>query len=173
MQMGQSQEWLMHEDKVCFDDRVARLDWTANFMPEAAFLTFPGGLMSKYLFEEARYCFVYGQFLAAIILGMAFLERTLAAWFFAAGHSDMERASISRLLREAKDRGWLAEDAYSRLDRIRLIRNPVAHFRAPLSKDTIEYRSVASEDLPYSLIEQDARFVLQVVMDMLGRNAVD
>ena len=170
--MGQSQEWLLHEDRVCFDDRVARLDWTAGLLPQAEFLTFPGDLISKYQFEEARYCFVYGQFLAVIMLGMAFLERTLAARFFAAGHDDMERASISRLLREARNRGWLTEDEYLRLDRIRLIRNPATHFRAPLSEDTIEYRALESEDLPYSVIEQDARFVLQAVMDMLGRNAV-
>jgi regulator of extracellular matrix RemA (YlzA/DUF370 family) len=170
--MEQSQEWLLHEDKVCFDDRVARLDWTVDHLSQAEFLTFPGGLISKYQFEEARYCFVYGQFLATIVLGMAFLERTLAAWFFAAGHNDMERASISRLLREARNRGWLTEDEYSRFERIRLIRNPATHFRSPLSDETIEYRALEAADHPYALIEEDARFVLQAVMDILGRNAV-
>ena len=106
------------------------------------------------------------------MLGMAYLERTLAAWFFAAGNNDMERASISKLLLEARNRGWLTEDEYSRLDRIRLIRNPTTHFHAPLSEDTIEYRALKSEDIPYSVIEQDARFVLQAVMDMLARNSV-
>lgn len=170
--MEQYQEWLLHEDKVCFNDRAARLDWIASLMPQAEYLTFPGGLISKYQYEEARYCFVYGQFLAVIMLGMAFLERTLAAWFFAAGYDDLERASISRLLSEARTGDWLTEEEYLRLDRIRLIRNPAIHFRAPLSKDTIEYRALEAEDHPYAVTEEDARYVIQAVMDMLGRNAV-
>ena len=78
--MSQSEDWLMREDTVCFADRAARLDWIAEIMPTAEYLAFPSGFMAKYLFEEARYCFVYGQFLAVIVLGLAFLEKTLAAW---------------------------------------------------------------------------------------------
>ena len=50
------------------------------------------GMMAKYLFEETRYCFVYGQYLAVIsVLGMALVERTLAAEFYASGRDDLER----------------------------------------------------------------------------------
>ena len=170
--MSQSENWLIQEDKVCLADRTARLDWMAEIMPAAEYLTFPGGFMAKYLFEEVRYCFVYGQFLAVIILGLAFLEKTLASWFFMAGRNDLERASISRLLREARNEAWLMEDEYEKLERIRLARNPVAHFRAPLSDDSIEFRALDKEDHPYSVIEQDARDVIEAVMHMLGRNAV-
>jgi hypothetical protein len=169
--MSQSEDWLKQEDTVCFADRSARLDWIAEIMPEAEYLTFPGGLMAKYLFEESRYCFVYGQFLAVIVLGLAFLEKTLASWFFMAGRNDLERASISRLLKEAKTEGWLAEDEYEKLEQIRLVRNPVAHFRAPLAKDSIERRAVDRENYPYLVIEQDARDIIEAMMHMLGRNA--
>jgi hypothetical protein len=71
-------EWLSREDKIAYEDRLARLEWAARNMPPVDHLLFRGGLISKYLFEEARYCFVYGQFLATVILGMAFIEHTLA-----------------------------------------------------------------------------------------------
>ena len=67
--MNQSEDWLNHEDTVNFEDRTARLDQLAKMIPKADYFTFPGALMSKYLFEECGYCFVYGQFLAVIVLG--------------------------------------------------------------------------------------------------------
>jgi len=73
--MKESEEWLAHEDMNCKSDRVARLDWLASITPEAEYLTFPAGLTAKYLYEEARYSFVYGQFLASILLGFAFIVR--------------------------------------------------------------------------------------------------
>ena len=57
--MKESEEWLAHEDMACKSDRVARLDWLASITPGAEYLTFPAGLTAKYLFEEARYSFVY------------------------------------------------------------------------------------------------------------------
>lgn len=56
--------WLAREDAVCRDDRIARLEWFASVLPPAEYLTFPGGPMSKLLFEEMRYSFAYGQYLA-------------------------------------------------------------------------------------------------------------
>ena len=88
----------------------------------------------------------------------------------AAGRNDLERASISRLLREARDEAWLTQDEYEKLERIRHARNPIAHFRAPLAEDSIEFRALGTEDHPYSVIKQDARDVIEAVMCMLGRN---
>ena len=170
--MSQSEDWLPHEDTVNLEDRTERLDWLAEIMPEAEYLTFPGGLMTKYLFEECRYCFVYGQFLAVIVLGLAFLEKTLASWFFSAVRDDLERASIARPLAEARNAGWLTEGEHEKLERIRLTRNPVTHFRHPLAEDSVELRALDREDHPYSVIANDARDVIVAVMHMLGRNAV-
>lgn len=167
-----SENWLIHEDEVCFSQRVERLDWLSEIMPEAQFLTFPGGTVAKYLFEEARYCFVYGQYLAVLVLGLAFLEKTLASWFYASGRNDLKRAGISQLLKKAKNEGWLTEDEYDNIERIRLVRNPVAHFRVPLEEDTVEFRAMTNVEQPYSVIEQDSRVVLEAIMQMLGRNAV-
>ena len=170
--MKESEEWLVSEDVTCKSDRIARLDWLARSMPQAEYLTFPAGLTSKYLFEEARYSFVYGQFLASILLGFAFIEVTLSSWFYISGRNDLERATASKLLFEAKEAAWLTEDEYVRIEDIRCNRNPVTHFRPPLSTDTIEYRALTESNHPYSVIEQDARYVMEAVMHMLGRNAV-
>lgn len=161
--------WLDKEDRSERNRRIKRLQWLAEIMPSREYLLYPGGWMSMHLLEEARYSFVYGQYLATIVLGMAYIERTLAAFIYGAGRSDLERAAISVLLREGVEEGWLTPEEYTALDHARTLRNPVAHFRAPLTEDTIEHRSLMLGEQPYSVLEQDARNVIQAAFHILGR----
>ena len=167
-----AKDWLEREDAVCREGRQSRWEWLAGLMPQAECLAFPGGWVARYLFEESRYCFVYGQFMATVVLGMAYIEHTLAGLFYAAGRSDLERARISDLLAEAVAVGWLSQDEYEHLDGARALRNPVVHFRRPLYKDTVEYRSATENEMPYTLLEEDACHVMQAVLHVLALNAV-
>lgn len=167
-----SEEWLSHEDSACRNERIERLNWLVEQMPISEYLTYPGGLISKYLFEEIRYCFVYGQFLAVVVLGLAFAERSLVAGLYASGRNDLERANINTLLREARDAGWLNDEEFDALERARRLRNSIAHFRRPGFNDTIEYRMVQDDELPYAVIEQDARHIISVVLNILAKHAV-
>jgi hypothetical protein len=141
-------------------------------MPDAEYLGFPGGLLSKFHFDEMRYCFVYGQFLAVVLLGLAYIEQTLAAHFYGAGHDELERASISTLLRRAVESGWISESEFKRIDRARELRNALTHFRRPLHEETVEYRAMTQKDFPYAVIEEDARHVIEIVFHVLATNAV-
>ncbi len=166
----QAQQWLYREDSICREDRLARLRWLAGLMPLAEHLSFPGGWIAKHLFEEARYCYVYGQFMAAIVLGMAYIEHTIAALFYGAGRSNLERAKISDLLREAVDHGYLNHAEFDKLDSARKWRNLIHHFRRPYSKGTIIYQSIIRNEMPYSILEEDARYVMRAVFRLLSRN---
>ena len=165
------EEWLAREDENCHQERLTRLRWLSDKTPQADYWKFPGGLLAKYLFEEARYCFVYGQFLAAIVLGIAYIERTLAALFYATGRNDLERASLTRLLKEALNHDWIDQREYANLQRARQIRNPITHYRKPGDNETIEYRAVTGNELPYSIIEEDARHVMETTLRLLEKNA--
>jgi hypothetical protein len=160
--------WLEQEDKNALADRLARLNWLAENAREVNYYLFRGGLISKYLFEETRYCFAYGQFLATIVLGMAFIERTLAALFYMLGRNDLERANMSKLLKEALGQDWITRREYARLEEIRKLRNPITHFRKPRHDDTIEYRATAQDELPYKVIENDAYKVMEIALHLLG-----
>jgi len=122
--------------------------------------------------DEVKYCYVYGQYLAAAILGVAFLERVLAAQFYALGRNDLERSGALDLLREAVRSGWLSEDEFDEFDRMRQLRNPLVHFRRPLAEDTVEARAVRNESHPDAILENDARCVLEGVLRVLKRCAV-
>ena len=172
MTNSDAQLWLEREDSVCREGRIARLNWLAPLAPEAKYWLFSGGLLAKNLFEEARYCFVYGQFLAAIILAMAYIEHTLASLLYAIGRSDLERANISALLIEAVNLGWLDQEEVEKLDRLRIMRNSLTHFRRPGHQGTVEFRSVSEGDIPYTIVEEDARSVMQAAFHVLTKGSV-
>lgn len=171
MSDSQSLAWLEREDSVCKEGRLARLRWIALLYPNTSIAFFPGGWIAKYLFEESRYCFVYGQFLATIVLGMGYVEHTLAALFYAAGRSDLERADISTLLREAVALGWIDQTQFEGLNGSRTLRNAVVHFRPPLHKNTLERRSILEEEMPYAILEKDAQSVIRVVFRLFSRRS--
>jgi len=166
------EEWLDREDAINREDRLSRLDWIARKMPEVEYLRFNGRAITKFLFEEARYCYVYGQFLAVIILGLSYIENTLAALFHAAGRDDLERSNVSKLLREALNVGWVTQGEFDDLDRAREIRNSITHFRNPAHEDNVEYRAVIQDELPYEIIAEDARHVMETVFHLLGKTAI-
>ncbi len=165
----QANEWLRKEDTECFQERQSRMQWIISIAPENDAWLFHGGLLTKYLFEEARYCYVYGQFLSTIILGFSFIEHSLASLFFAEGEDKLERASASVLFNEALKQHLINDDEYQHLERIRKFRNPIVHFRQPGDKERIEYKSVIQSEHPYTLLEEEARFVMRIIMRLLGK----
>jgi hypothetical protein len=162
------EQWLDKEDRLEREARLERLRWLADQTPKVEWVLYGTGPISKYLFEEARYCFVYGQYLASIILGLAFIELSLGGAFYAAGRQDLERASIGSLAKEALTHGWLSQADYRAIDQIRHYRNPITHFRPPGHRDRVEARAfTAGASNAYEVIEQDARRVMQTVCDLL------
>ena len=106
------------------------------------------------------------------MLGLSYIEHTLAAMFYGTGRDDLERANISTLLREALNHGWITTAEHENLNKAREIRNSVTHFRKPMHEETLESRSVDGEEMIYEIIEEDARHIIETVYRMLGKNAV-
>jgi hypothetical protein len=92
--------------------------------------------------------------------------------FYAEGRNDLQRAGISTLLTEAVEDGWLTPTEFENLEHAREIRNRITHFRPPGHDHSIEYRSVTENERPYTLIEDDARHVMEAVFRLLGKNAI-
>lgn len=161
-------DWLNREDTLSFNDRLKRLEWINSNYPVINFQLF-AGLGGKYLFEETRYCYVYGQYLASIVLGLAFIERSLAAAFYAQGRNDLERKNLFVLLENAVQNRLISEEEFTKLEEIRKKRNAIAHFRKPGHRENIETRAVEGDELPYAIIEEDAKVVMLVIYQLLEK----
>ena len=157
-------ELLDRKDAVNRDDRVTRLAWMAERINSEEYRFEMGGLLGKSLFEEMRYCFAYSQFIAASLVGLAYIERTLAAHFYAAGRKDLQRATLRDLLGEAQSHGLIDRDQLEELERIRQTRNAYAHFRRPGREDAMEYRAIVDDESFYGIIEQDATAVVEAAL---------
>jgi hypothetical protein len=162
-----AEDWLSREDVVARECRIARLKWMEDQLPQCEYIGFQGGPMALYLYEETRYCFAYGQFLATIVLGLAFIEHSLAARFSEVGNS-LERPIISVLLTKALEEGWINQTEFDNLDHARKIRNPITHYREFGKKDTIEMRSMELKEYPYSVLEEDAYHVMETIFHLMG-----
>jgi hypothetical protein len=189
------QEWLSFEDQIERENRILRLEWAIDHYPKLSLVFYHGGLITKYLFEEARYCFVYGQFVASILLSLAFIEHTLAGLFYqlpnnalgkiGVSQSRLQRAGIFDLINWALKFNWISEDDFRFIDYIREIRNPLVHPRPPSPiredsdieksdellkdwwKEKIELRSLEEDKHPYNIIEDDARKSLLIAFRVL------
>ncbi|MEN6623976.1 MAG: hypothetical protein ABFD50_20825 [Smithella sp.] len=166
--MMNAEEWVLREDSLNQKDRIKRLLWLVDQTPSNDFWIFHGGFVTKSLFEEARYCFVYGQYLATITLGLSFLEHTMASIHYATGRDDLERASISSLMKESLSKGWINKYEYDHLEKVREYRNRILHFRNPGDEDTIEFIAITENESPYSLLEIEAHFVMKTIFHFLS-----
>lgn len=167
-----AEDWLAREDSREHQARIARLKWLAERVPQSDPWIFHDGIASRVLFEEARFCFVYGQFVAVILLGVAFLERSLAARIYGAGESALERVHLPSILPIAQERGWLTAEECARIDALRDKRNPLAHFRGPGDPSRFEWRAVLRNVAPYTMFEEDARAVLETALHYVERSAI-
>ena len=170
--MVSAEEWLDNENKQCWDERLNRLKWSIQEYPNIDVSLFHAGLKSHYLFEEARYCYVYGQYIASTMLSLSYIENTLASVFYASGRNDLQRARVVDLLEEAKEKGLISESEFTVFNKVKKIRNALTHFRKPSDKGTIEYQAVKNDKHPYELLEEDAKTALKATFRMMAKFSI-
>ncbi|MDP2174223.1 MAG: hypothetical protein Q8J62_10660 [Candidatus Cloacimonadaceae bacterium] len=170
--MTSAEEWLLNEDKQCRNERLTRLKWIAAEYPDVDIVIFHGGMKSQFLFEEARYCYVYAQYVATTLLSLAFIEDTLASVLYASGDNGIHKAGIFDLLEKAKNDGLISDSEFDLFDKVRKIRNPISHFRKPSHKKNIEYRCVENDSHPYELLESDAQTALKATFRLIAKFSI-
>lgn len=167
-----AEDWITGEDTSCFPHRAARLQWLVEMTPASSIWLFPGGSLAKRLFEESRYCFVYGQNISSATLGFAYIERTIAAMFYGSGRNDLQRATSEKLVSEAVKANWIDSADEVLLAKIRKIRNPLMHFRPPLHEDLPQTRAFKEELSEDEILEQDAKKVLEAMFRLVEINSI-
>jgi len=95
------------------------------------------------------------------MLGLSYIENTLANILYAGGRNDLERKGLADLLKEAKEKGLISEQEFIVFDKVRKIRNPLTHFRKPADRKNIEYRVVEHDKNYNELLEEDAKAALE------------
>lgn len=170
--LGETMAWLEADDATSRPYRAERLRVLLEYLEPERMIQFHGGDMAFMAFEEARRAFVYGLFGACTILSQVCLEHSLGGLFRMAGRDELDRATFEVLLREGRDAGYLSDAEFALFDRLRIIRNPYVHSRAPLTRDSLQVRAMQRDKETDQLMVEDAECAITALLRFLRRFSV-
>ena len=110
---------------------------------------------------------MHGNLLAAVIVGLAFIEHTLAAALFSRGEEEASAMGFQRIVKGLQDHRAIPHGLGGRLMALSPIRNRIAHFRAPASREEVSLMALATGKPVAELWEEEATTVVRVAADVL------
>ena len=149
--------------------QLGRVAWLSKRIRRDDFFLLQDGSYSKLLFSELLQCYVAGHFIATCVLGFSLIERTIAGRLSFIGDPAAARYKSEDLLNVARDQGWLSESEFQKLDALRATRNPIVHFRAPLSSSRPEVKAAVAGRSTAQLLEFDAKAILKTAIQILRK----
>jgi hypothetical protein len=146
--------------------RVERIEWLAQhyFHPGAVV----GELTVLHMLEEARLCFISGHFVGALLLATSFIEQTLSEELANQVPAN-ERRTFELMIKAGRKHLPLPSDLFDRTDRLRLLRNPFTHRKAPDHPEAFGTRFRAAKVHPDTILEADARLAMEVMYEWFRR----
>ena len=82
--MSTTAKWLSDEDSRCFDDRLSRLEWLVDNAPAGEHWLFPWRVARQGIVRRSTILLCVRPVPGEILLGLAYIEQTLAALFYGA-----------------------------------------------------------------------------------------
>lgn len=158
------------KDFLTAEGGLARVKWLHDQVDQNGLYFLQDGQFSRYLLREITSCFINGQFISTIVLGLSFIERTIAGRFNCNG--DNPKKESKELFSAARDKGWLTQREYDLIEGLRKLRNPIVHFRDPLDPDRPEVRAINESKSPHALLEEDAKAFLAAIISLLNKTAL-
>jgi hypothetical protein len=109
------------------------------------------------LFEEAKSCFVYGHFVAAIVLAAAFVEHWLISNLNSRGFQKEASRGLAGAIKFARKNKFADPIVLDKAEQLRLIRNPFVHLKEFDHEHTLTQRTGKHQTDPWTQSESDAR----------------
>ncbi len=140
--------------------RAERIVWLSQHQVPYGLISGPTDSMR--LLREAGCCFVYGQYVATLVLAGTFIEHALVDALQRrnlAGRISSFKTAIQR----AAEKSVFPTDLLARADELRKIWNPFAHPKQQGHQHSLGNRFVARKQHPQSDLEEDAKAALEVM----------
>lgn len=159
-------------NKVFSKNGANRLEWLVSQTPRSSHWVFPGGSVTINLFEAASYCFVNGQFLGAMVMGLSYIEHTLSGLFAAAGRKELENAGVEVLAREAMLLSLLKQKEFDIVKEATKKRDAKFAMRRSVGLQNNENPIIEENEEESAVYEEDGRKVMSVVVRLLDKKMV-
>ena len=152
-------------DKDTLQSRIDRIKYLSRITLD--YTGMAGSMESMFTFEEAKACFVNGQFIATILLAQAFIERELQGQMLAKGYPGANRG-LKYIVKYCREKDLLPSTLIQKVDQLRNIRNSFAHLKPPMYEFNLHQRIYQSHFKPVGdVLSHDAREALSTMLTAL------
>jgi hypothetical protein len=169
---SKSGNWLSNTNQLFSKKGANRLEWLMSQTPRSTHWVFPGGTVTINLFEAASYCFVNGQFLGAMVMGLSYIEHTLAGLFEAAGRKELENAGVEVLAQEAMSLSLLKQKEFDIIKEAARKRDAKLSARRSVGERGLSQPMIDEDEKESAIYEEDGRKVMYVVTRLLDKKMV-
>src|SRR5580704_8839077 len=140
-------------------ERAVRVRWLSEVIPKNLMFGMP--LETSLVFNEAKASFVYGNYVAVIVLAASFIEHWFIASLSDRGYQKEASRGLGAAIKCARVNGLVAPLILDKADRLRLIRNPFVHLKEFDHEHDIGQRMAKSRTFDIrALLESDAKEAL-------------
>ena len=139
-------------------ERAKRIDWASSLYQSPGLVS--GEVVPLSMMEEARICFVNGQYMATVLCATSVVEHLLVAEL--EGKLTGKPTLGISISAAEKDQIYPAA-MINDLRELNGLRNPLAHWRDGSDRGTLANRYLAKRVHPDAIKEQDARRSLEVM----------
>jgi hypothetical protein len=142
-------------------ERAERIRWLSTIIPKGGGYMMP--LESMRVFQEAKDCFVYGQFVATLVLAASFMEHWLGGILNAAGQQKVAGQGLKAIVAHCREFNVIPVVLCDKIDSLRLSRNPFVHLKSFDHPHNLGQRMLTRRAHPDSILESDARDALSAM----------
>lgn len=155
-------------DRESFDDRLARLRYVEKIAPRNYSMLCSFEFAA--LLHEAQSAFINGEYIATIMLAQAFIEHRLQGYLESKEVSQKITKNLNAILKYLQDNGLLNELLITKIDQLRLKRNPFSHLKSIDYPYTIGRRIGEELRPPGEFLEDDAKEALGLMYTIFELN---
>jgi hypothetical protein len=142
-------------------ERAERIRWLSTIIPRGGGYMMP--LESMRVFQEAKDCFIYGQFVATLVLSASFMEHWLGSILCAAGNPKGAGQGLKAIVVHCRELNVIPVALCDKIDALRLSRNPFVHLKSFDHPHNLGQRMLARRMHAESILESDAKDALAVM----------
>lgn len=143
-----------------------RFIWEEFGPPADALLV--GGIPSMFALGEMKRSYIYGNFMATVVLAQAFVELSLGGMYSLAGDDRVADGGLARLVARAQDDGHIQDEIAESLNKLRRMRNPYIHHAGGDGPRSYMGRLMEGDFVPpEDLVVKDADAAIRAVVDYM------
>lgn len=152
--------YIKNKDEQTFDSRVQRLEYLHKLNPDG--LSLAGNIELVLSYRELQEVYINGHYLSVILLGQSWIEKNLQIHLEKKNLKSITKKGSAYMINYCIKNKLINEIISKKIDKFRLIRNPIAHIKSENYEHNLGNRSSKNKNNPFVQLEKDAKEVIEL-----------